>query len=80
MTAMHDVTYLYERKTDRRKATFVICQDCFWCVSCFKVDRELQYCHACRSGNIDSLPVFADEFFNLNIDRGNVELAFDSRR
>jgi hypothetical protein len=64
------------KKPAARKANFVICQDCFWCASCFKQD-SLPACPACRSRNIDPLPIFEGEHYRLEIsERRSVNLMF----
>jgi hypothetical protein len=60
-----------------RKATFVICQDCFWCASCFRVNDSFLRCPLCRNDSIDSLPIFGDEYYRVELSvNKNVELWF----
>lgn len=72
-----DLAQVYARKVDARKATFVICQDCFWCASCFRVYDSFLRCPLCRNDSIDSLPIFGDEYYKVELSpNGNVELRF----
>lgn len=56
------------KKSSPRKAHFVICQDCFWCASCFKQDN-LPECPGCSGRNIDLLPIFEGEHYQVEISK-----------
>lgn len=76
-----DLAQVYARKVDNRKATFLICQDCFWCASCFKADGNFRMCPLCRNGSIDSLPIFSNEYYRMELSANrNVELHFAADR
>lgn len=73
----YDLAQVYAKKVDTRKATFVICQDCFWCASCFKANDSFRRCPLCRNESIDSLPIFGDEYYKVELSMNrNVELTF----
>lgn len=56
------------KKMSARKANFVICQDCFWCASCFK-QNNLPECPACSGRNIDLLPIFEGEHYQVEFSK-----------
>lgn len=69
-------TQIPAKKGNGKRANFVICQDCFWCMSCFK-EGSLQLCPTCNSQNIDSLPIFQDEHYTLEFSaRRSVNMVF----
>jgi hypothetical protein len=54
----------------------VICQDCFWSASCFRQDG-LPECPACSGRNIDLLPIFEGEHYQLEFSKNrSVNLMF----
>ena len=55
----------------------MICQDCFWCASCFKASDNFRNCPVCRNDGIDALPIFGGEYYKVELSaNGNVELSF----
>lgn len=59
---------LATKKTAAKKASFVICQDCYWCASCFK-QNSLPECPACTGHNMDILPIFEGEHYQLEFSK-----------
>jgi hypothetical protein len=53
---------------------FLICQECFWCVSCFNMSKlaasfSLGRCPICESaGSFDSIPIFSSEGYRYLLD------------
>lgn len=62
-----------------KKASFVICQDCFWCASCLQ--DGLSECPTCNSRNMDLLPIFDGEHYRLEFSKKrSVNLMFSKAR
>lgn len=53
---------------------FLICQECFWCASCFNMSKlvasfSLGRCPICESaGSFESIPVFSSEGYRYLLD------------
>ena len=53
---------------------FLICQECFWCASCFNMSKlvasfSLGRCPICESaGSFDSIPIFSSEGYRYLLD------------
>jgi len=60
---------------------FVLCETCFWCASCFRIDeRPITTCPYCDSITIEAIPISYNEGyrFQYNAKRG-VTLDFEPR-
>jgi hypothetical protein len=69
----------YASRIDKRKASFMICQSCYWCASLFSADEDFPRYPQCRNQIVDSLPIFDKEFHTIELkENGNVELWFGS--
>lgn len=62
---------------------FLICQECFWCASCFNMSKliasfSLGRCPICESaGSFDSIPIFSSEGYRyFRDDKKGVVLEF----
>lgn len=62
---------------------FLICQECFWCASCFNMSKliasfSLGRCPICESaGSFDSIPIFSSESYRyFRDDKKGVVLEF----
>lgn len=65
------------------KIDFLICQECFWCVSCFDTSKliasfSLDRCPLCESADsLDSIPIFSCEGYSyFRDDKKGVVLEF----
>lgn len=56
---------LYRNKIKR--ATFIICQSCYWCVSCLKAYDNFPICPYCVNKVVDSIPISDKEFYRMEI-------------
>lgn len=78
MVVMSSSALQFRKYRDRvKKASFVLCQSCYWCATCFLADDGFPRCPACGSDVIDSIPISESEFYSVSVaGNGNVELRF----
>jgi len=66
-------------KTSYKQAIhFLICDSCFWCASCIRLDVTVAKCPSCNDGKVEWMPVTDNEIYKFNYDakNGGVVLEF----
>ena len=68
-------------KTPYKQAIhFLICDSCFWCASCIKVDVSVARCPSCYDNKVEWMPITDDEIYKFNYDPNNgIVLEFSSK-
>jgi hypothetical protein len=63
------------------KLSFVICEECFWCLSMMSSARSISKCIVCSSNRIASIPLAQNESYRYTVtEMGGLEIKFSTRR
>ena len=53
-------------KTPYKQAIhFLICDSCYWCASCIKLDVSVARCPSCNDNKVEWMPIMKTKFTNL---------------
>ena len=66
-------------KTPYKQAIhFLICDSCFWCASCIRLDVSVARCPSCNDNKVEWMPITENEIYKFNYDpkNGGVVLEF----
>jgi hypothetical protein len=68
-------------KTPYKQAIhFLICDSCFWCASCIRLDVSVAKCPSCNDNKVEWMPITDDEIYKVDYDSKNgVVLEFSSK-
>jgi hypothetical protein len=60
---------------------FLICDSCFWCASCIRLDVTVAKCPSCSDGKVEWMPITDNEIYKFNYDpkNGGVVLEFSPK-
>ena len=60
---------------------FLICDSCFWCASCIRLDVTVANCPSCNDGKLEWMPITDNEIYKFNYDpkKGGVLLEFSPK-
>ncbi len=64
--------YYYTKTSHNRmrvkQAYFLLCDSCFWCVSCLYIGKIMDRCPACNNDRLESMPICDNEIYKFGYD------------
>jgi hypothetical protein len=81
-----EISITRKSRSQRKRAHFLICNQCFWCASAIPLDDSGENrglpsaCPSCNSQNLESMPLSLDEIYKFDYDQDRgVTLEFGKR-
>jgi hypothetical protein len=62
------------------EASFVICEDCFWCASWMSPTRTISTCSMCFSNRVSVIPIAENESYEYSVtENAGLDIRFSTR-